>query len=279
MALAIPDRECTYTVRDTMLYGLGSGFGTDPMDTQELCFVHEDRLRASPTMATVIGWDRSWTPSSGIDWPLVVHGDQSLVVHQPLPPAAAVRTRARVLEILDKGKDRGAVVRVHTKACDATTGAPLWTAISGFFARGDGGFSDATMKGPGFHTVPSRSPDSVLDALTRPEQALLYRLSGDRNPLHAIPAVAQAAGFPRPVLHGLCTYGFACRAVLRAYCALDPARIAEFDARFSSPLFPGETLRVEMWLDGDLVSFRALCVERGKVVLDNGRAKLHAATC
>jgi acyl dehydratase len=274
MGLDIPERRVSYTERDTMLYALGAGFGADPMDTRELRFVYEHGLQAVPTLATVIAWDRSWTPRSGIDWPKVVHGDQRLVIHQPLPVAADIVATARVLDILDKGPDSGAVVRVETRICDAATNEPLCTATTGFFARGDGGFSGTTMKGPAFHTLPTRVPDAVLDARTQPNQALLYRLSGDRNPLHAVPSVAAAAGFPYPVLHGLCIYGFACRAVLSAFCDLDPAQIIEFDARFSASMYSGETLRIEMWKDHNVVSFRVRCVERDSIVLTNGKAVL-----
>ncbi|MDB5840839.1 MAG: 3-alpha,7-alpha, 12-alpha-trihydroxy-5-beta-cholest-24-enoyl-CoA hydratase [Herminiimonas sp.] len=274
LRLEIPQQQCSYTERDTMLYALGTGFGSDPMDAAELPFVYEDSLKASPTMGTVLAWDRSWTPRSGIDWPKVVHGDQRLTIHKPLPAAGTVISSARVLEVLDKGKDSGAVVRVETTIREASTGDPLCTATTGFFARGDGGFSGSVMKGPEFHQLPARAPDSVFEAATHPAQALVYRLSGDRNPLHAVPAVAQAAGFPRPVLHGLCTYGIACRAILKTMCDLDPSRIVEFNARFSATLYPGESIRIEMWKDGNVVSFRALCIERGIVVLNNGKAVL-----
>jgi acyl dehydratase len=274
LALDIPRRQFSYSERDTMLYALGTGFGSDPMDTEELGFVYEQELKTAPTQGTVIAWDRDWVPRSGIDWPKVVHGDQRLLIHRPLPASATVTADTRVTEVLDKGKNVGAVVRVETRIRDAATGEALCTTTSGFFARGDGGFSASAMKGPAFHAIPARSPDAVLDARTHPNQALIYRLSGDRNPLHAIPAVARNAGFPRPVLHGLCIYGFACRAVLRAMCDLDPTRIAEFDARFSAPMFPGEALRVEMWKDENIVSFRARSIERGSIVLDNGRALL-----
>jgi acyl dehydratase len=274
LKLNIGNRRFTYTERDTMLYALGTGFGSDPMNAYELPFVYESALKASPTLATVIAWDRSWTPRSGIDWPKVVHGDQLLRIHKPLPAAGTIVSSANVTEIVDKGKERGAFVRVETRIRDAETGEALCTATTGFFARGDGGFSGAVAKGPPCHLLPSRSPDATLDAKTRPDQALLYRLSGDRNPLHAVPSVAKTAGFARPVLHGLCTYGFACRAVLRSMCNLDPARITEFDARFSGVMFPGETLRFELWKDGNVVSFRARCIERDSIILDNGRAVL-----
>ena len=273
LALDIPERRFAYDERDTMLYALGIGFGSDPIDEDELRFVHEQDLHAAPTLATVIGWDRSWVPASGIDWPKVVHGDQRLIVHRPLAAAGSVVSRARVTEVAEKTS--GSLVRVETRLHDASTGEAICTSSTGFFVRG--GFSGvAAAKGPKPHQLPERAADVVLDAPTHRNQALLYRLSGDRNPQHAVPAVARAAGFPRPLLHGLCTYGFVCRAVLRSFCGFDPSRIAEFDARFSAPFFPGETLRIEMWRDGQVVSFRARCAERDSVVLDNGRAVLKA---
>lgn len=277
LALEIPQRRFTYNERDTLLYALGVGFGSDPMDVDELSFVYEKNLKTAPTQATVVAWDRTWVPTSGIDWPKVVHGDQRLRMHRPLPAAGTVISSARVTDVLDKGSSAGALVRVETQLHDAASGDALCTSSTGFFARGDGGFSNSVVKGPSFHPLPARAPDAVVDARTQPNQALLYRLSGDRNPLHAVPAVAQAAGFGRPVLHGLCSYGFACRAVLRSFCEFEPARIAEFDARFSAPMYAGETLRIEMWRDGTVVSFRARCIERDSIVLNNGRAVLSQA--
>jgi len=274
MALEIAKRSCKYDHRETILYALGTGFGSDPLDTRELRFVHDDYLQASPTMSTVLGWDRSWISRTGICWPLVVHGDQTLSIHRPLPPAAQIIARTPVIELIDKGPTAGAVLRVETSAHEEHTGEPFWTSTSGFFARGDGGFSTKIDKGPRFHPIPNRAPDCAMETSTLPNQALLYGLSGDRNPLHAVPAVAIAAGYPKPILQGLCTYGYACRAVLHAYCMLDPARIAEFDARFSAPVFPGETIRVEMWTDDKTISFRVRAVERDALVLDNGRALL-----
>jgi len=272
--LAIPDRDYCYTERDAMLYALGTGFGADPMDSDELPFVYERGLKASPTLATVIAWDRSWIGCSKLNWPLVVHGDQRLTIHRAIRSHGAIVSSARVSEILDKGKGKGLLVRVETTVRDKRTGVSLWTMSSGFFARGDGGIDRVPAQGSSVHLIPDRDADTVIEAHTQPNQALIYRLSGDMNPLHAVPQVAAQAGFSRPLLHGLCTYGFACRAVLRAYCKFQPERLKVFNARFSAPLFPGESMRIELWKDAEIVSFRVRCADDNRTVLDNGRAEL-----
>jgi acyl dehydratase len=274
MAMRIPETEQTYTTRDTMLYGLGVGMGADPMDRRELAFVLEDRIRTIPTMVTVLAWNDAWLYETGIDMTKQVHGEQRITLHRPLPPAATVIARTRILDLFDKGPGRGAIMLFETTIRDKSTGELLCTNVATSFARGDGGFGGQPGSGPAPHPIPSRSPDAECTLVTRPDQALLYRLSGDRNPLHADPEYAAAGGFPRPILHGLCTMGFACHAVLRVMCDYDPARIAGFDVRFTSPVFPGETLRTEMWRDGNVVSYRTRVVERDALVLDHGKATL-----
>jgi acyl dehydratase len=154
---------------------------------------------------------------------------------------------------------------------EAKSGEKLFTIVSSIFARGDGGFGGSPDGGPALHPIPDRAPDLVKECDTRPDQALLYALSGDRNPLHRDPAFAKMVGFPRPILHGLCSYGTACRAVLSTVARYQPERVKQFDVRFSKPVFPGETLVVEMWQDGGVISYRASVKERpGTVVLNNG---------
>jgi acyl dehydratase len=274
MALRIPENEHTYTARDTMLYGLGVGMGTDPMDRRELAFVFEKELRVVPTMVTVIGGSVDWLPQTGIDRAKEVHGEQRISLHRPLPSAATVISRVRILDVFDKGPGKGAIILSETTIHDKKTGELLCTNHSTSFARGDGGFGGPAGSGPAPHPIPDRKPDAVCDLSTHPNQALVYRLSGDWNPLHADPAYAAAAGFPQPILHGLCTYGFACRAVLRTLCDYDPARITGFAARFTSPVFPGDTLHTEMWQDGAAVAFRTRALERDVVVLNHGKATL-----
>jgi acyl dehydratase len=279
LALAIPEVENVYTERDTMLYALAVGMGADPLDTRELAFVVEDHgrpLRVLPTMATVLAWDDAWMYRTGIDMTKQVHGEQRIRIHRPLPAAASVVSHTRITDLLDKGPGKGAIMLFETEIRDRTTGAPLATNQYTSFARGDGGFGGPSGSGPAPHPIPSRPPDTTFEQTTLPTQALFYRLCGDRNPLHADPAYAKRGGFARPILHGLCTFGHACAAVVRACCDYDPARIAELAVRFTRPVFPGETIRTEMWKDGAVVSFRSRVVERGDVVLDHGKATLLA---
>lgn len=265
----------SYSERETMLYALGIGFGRDPMNERELPFVYENGLKTVPAMATVIGWGAgSIMGKSGINYLMVVHGEQRVILHKPLPAAADVVMDERVLGVFDKGKDKGAVLVTERAMKDAKSGEKLCTLVSSIFARGDGGFGGPKDGAPEPHRLPERKPDLVHACDTRPDQALLYALSGDRNPLHRDPNVAKMAGFPRPILHGLCTYGTACRAVISTVCKYDPAKIAGFDVRFSAPVFPGETIVTEMWVDGSVVSFRSRLKERDVVVLNNGKCTL-----
>lgn len=265
-----------YTDREAMLYALGVGFGRDPMDERELPFVYENGLRTVPTLATVIAWGQSTIAKSGINYLMVVHGEQRLTLHRPLPPAAEIIADEHVVGAVDKGKEKGALVLTEKVIRDKASGERLCTLGSTIFARGDGGFGGPKEGAPEPHPIPARTPDMVCALDTRPDQAFLYALSGDRNPLHRDPKVAGMAGFPRPILHGLCTYGTACRAILKTVCDYDHTRITGFDARFSAPVFPGETIVTEMWVDGPIVSFRCRLKERDAVVINNGKCTLRA---
>ena len=265
----------SYTDRETMLYALGIGFGRDPLNTDELPFVYENGLKTVPTMATVIGWGASSIlAKSGINYLMVVHGEQRLAMHRPLPVSANVTLDERVLGVFDKGKDKGAVLVTERVMTDAKSGDKLCTLVNTIFARGDGGFGGPKEGAPEPHRLPDRTPDLAHECDTRVDQALLYALSGDRNPLHRDPNVAKMAGFPRPILHGLCTYGTACRAVISTVCRYDATKITGFDVRFSAPVFPGETIVTEMWVDGPVISFRSKVKERDVVVLNNGKCTL-----
>jgi acyl dehydratase len=275
MQTRVQGLKASYGERETMLYALGIGFGRDPLSSAELPFVYENGLTAVPTMATVIGWGASGVMSkSGINYLMVVHGEQRLTLHKPLPSAADVVMDERVVGVWDKGEGKGAILVTERTIRLADGGELLCTLMSTTFARGDGGFGGPKDGAPAPHMLPERAPDVVHTCDTRPDQALLYALSGDRNPLHRDPQVAKMAGFPRPILHGLCTYGTACRAVLTAMCNYDASSITGFDVRFSSPVFPGETIVTEMWRDGAVISFRAKVKERDVVVLNNGKCTL-----
>ena len=198
-----------------------------------------------------------------------------MTLHRPLPVAGWFVTRSRVEEIIDKGAGKGALIYLVREISDADSGDKLATMRRTTFARGDGGFGGPSGPRHEPHRMPEgRAPDHVCDLPTLPQQALIYRLNGDDNPLHVDPDVAREAGYERPILHGLCTFGVAGHAVLKTLCGWDPARLKRFDVRFSAPVFPGETIRTEMWVDGATVSFRARVVERDAVVLNNGLAEL-----
>ncbi len=276
LALKIPDVEHSYGPKDCMLYALGVGFGLDPTDEEQLAFVYEKHLKVVPTMAVVIGYPGFWSKEldTGIDWVKVVAGEHSLTLHRPLKPAGTVVSHTRVVEIVDKGAGKGAIVYSERTIDDKTSGERLATIMQTTFCRGDGGFGGPPREQLPVHPIPERAPDLVCDLPTRPETALIYRLSADPNPLHADPAVAKAAGFPRPILHGLATYGIAGHAILKSLCGYDPARLTAIAGRFSAPVFPGETIRTELWRDGKVVSFRARVVERDVIALNNGRAEI-----
>ncbi|KAF1044215.1 MaoC/PaaZ C-terminal domain-containing protein [Xylophilus sp.] len=269
------ERHQTYTDRDTMLYALSVGFGADPVDERELPFVYERELRAVPSMAATLCHLGAWIgdPRTGATRAKVVHGEQRMAFHAPLPPAGQLVSRARVAGVEDKGADKGALVHTERVISDARTGQELVTIVQTSFCRADGGF-DGSFGRFAPHALPDRVPDRSDEVATRADAALLYRLNVDRNPLHADPEVARRAGFQRPILHGLCTYGIAARVLLARWLDYDPARLASLDVRFSSAVLPGETLRIESWRDGDVLSFQAFVAGREKKVLDNGRALL-----
>jgi acyl dehydratase len=274
MALTVPPVEVTYGPKDCMLYALGVGLGQDPMNEDELAFVYEKQLKVLPTMATVLGYGVSWAREAGIDQLRVVNGEQGFTLHKPLEPEATVVGRSRIIEVIDKGAGKGALILSERKVSDKASGELIATITQTAFCRGDGGFGGPPRQAPAPHPIPERAPDMFCDLPTRPEMALIYRLSGDYNPLHAEPAFARAAGFERPILHGLGTFGVSGHAVLKTLCGYDPNRLAAFAGRFSAPVFPGETIRTEMWRDGPVVSFRARVLERDVIAINNGRAEI-----
>jgi acyl dehydratase len=270
----LPETEQTYAEKDTILYALGLGCGADADARDDLRFVYEKGLLALPTMAVVLAYPGNWLESdeSTADYSKVLHGEQSLTLHRPIPPAGTVVGRTRILDLLDKGRDKGAVLYTERTIADKASGAPIATMASTTMLRGDGGWGGKPGPQPAPHALPERRPELTLDLKTHANSALIYRLSGDRNPLHADPRAAAAGGFKTPILHGLCTFGVAGRALIKACCGGDPARLKSMQVRFSAPVFPGETIRTEMWPEGGRISFRARAAERDAVVLNNGLA-------
>lgn len=276
MAWPFEDVRHRYTARDTMLYALGLGLGNTPTDEAELRFVYEKNLQALPTYPVVLGYPGLWMrhPDTGIDWMRLVHGEQGLKIHRLPDPEGEVVGRTRVTGVVDKGEGKGALVFTERRVSDAVSGELLCTLMSTTFCRADGGFGGPTGPVPPVHALPERTPDYLCSRVTDARAALIYRLSGDYNPLHADPAIARTAGFERPILHGLCTFGIVGHALLQTLCGNDPRRLMAIKARFTSPVYPGETLRSEMWVDGGQVSFRARVIGRDVVVLDNGLAEI-----
>ena len=276
MALKIPEVEQTYTQRDTMLYALGLGFGADPIDERQLRFVYEAGLHAVPTFGVMLAYPGFWVRDleTGIDWVKVLHGEQDITVHRPIPVAATVVGQTRVVDIIDKGQGRGAIVISRREVYDKATGDHLVSLDAMTFCRGDGGFGGPSRPAVPAPAMPERTPDSIVSLSTLPQAALIYRLSGDLNPLHADPKIAASAGFARPILHGLATFGVACHAILRACCEYQPARLRSIGVRFTAPVYPGETVQTEIYRTGTDIMFRARVLERDVVVLQNGRASL-----
>lgn len=276
LSLKLPDTERHYTEKDVMLYALGVGLGHDPVDTRELAFIYEKNLKVLPTFPVVLGFEPFLLRDidAGVTFEMTVHGEEHLTLHRPLAPCGTIVARHRIHDVIDKGAGKGAILLMERALFDKATGERVATMRETVFCRADGGFSGGTRPSPPVHPIPERAPDLVCDLPTRPEMALIYRLSADVNPLHADPEVARAAGFPRPILQGLGTFGVAGHAILRSICDYDPARMKSIAGRFSAPVFPGETIRTEIWRDGDIVSFRARVVERDAVAINNGRAEV-----
>ena len=271
MAFPIPEIRQTLTKRDTIFYALSTGLGADPMDLRQLDFVdHHRTLKAMPSLALVLGHPGFWAanPATGIDATRLVHGEQSMTWHAPLPVEGEITAKTRVTGLVDKGPGKGALLYAQKEVRDAA-GTLLATGEATTFMRGDGGFGGPSGPVRPPNPAPEGAPDITIDLPTRPEQALYYRLNGDDNPLHADPALAEKAGFPRPILHGLCTMGVVTHALLRTLCDYDPAKLRSMGLRFSSPVYPGETIRTEIWRNG---GFRARVVERDVIVVNNGLA-------
>jgi acyl dehydratase len=265
-----------YTERDTMLYALGISFGTDPVDPEQLRFVYEKNLCACPTMVVVLGHPGPWIgdPRTGINRKMVVHGEQGVFIERPLAPAGRIRAQTRVTQVIDKGPGKGALVYTERQLFDDITGDRIARLSSTSFCRADGGFGGQAGPVPQPHPIPERAPDEVIRLPTLAQSALLYRLNADYNPLHADPELARLAGYARPILHGLCTYGVASHAVLKTACGYRPERLRSFEARFSSPVFPGETLETRLWHSGKEIAFETWVTERNTKVLANGLATL-----
>ena len=265
-------QEQLITDRDAMLFALSVGLGRDPMDAGDLPYVYEEDLRVFPTMPIVLGHPGPWMadPKFAIDRQMLVHGTQRLEVLGELRPGAAFTASNRIVELVDKGPDSGGIIVLERTLHDQASGAPIARIESGTFCRADGGFGGQPQLSRDFRAVPDRAADAEIAMKTEPNQALWYRLNGDRNPLHASPAFAAKAGFARPILHGLCTYSVAAHGLMK----LNPGKaLRSIECRFSKPVYPGETILVQAWSEPAGVAFRARVAQREVVVLDRGFAE------
>jgi acyl dehydratase len=260
----------SWTSRDSLLYALGVGAGLD-----ELAFTtensHEITQRTLPTMAAVIGGGIAGAVAAigEFNFAMLVHGEQSFVQHREIPVEGSLTATGRITGIYDKGS--GAVVSFEGDCIDDATGEALLTVGSAIFIRGEGGWGGDRGPSGDRNAAPDRGADHSVTYSTRPDQALIYRLSGDRNPLHSDPWFAALAGFDRPILHGLCTYGFTGRALLHTLCDSDPARFRSMEGRFASPVYPGEDLTIEMWRLGAGECVFQTRGQDGRVVFAGGR--------
>jgi acyl dehydratase len=264
-------RQRSWTSKDALLYAIGVGAGLgDPL--RELEFSTENcegiEQKVLPTYGVLLAQAGSLRSLGDFDRAKLVHAEQYVELHRPLPVEGTVRTSVTVTGIYDKGS--GALVESQSVAVDPATGEPVITTRTGTFIRGEGGFGGDRGSSAAWR-LPDRAPDHKVVEQTRPEQALLYRLSGDRNPLHVDPRFAARGGFSRPILHGLCTYGFTGRVLLHELCGSDPARFTSMSGRFSAPVLPGESLVISIWQDGDGTAAFQTAKDDGTVVIDRGR--------
>jgi acyl dehydratase len=268
--------ERSWDSKDALLYALGVGAGQVDPTGFELEFTTENSTAGGivqqvlPTFPVIIGMGAGPMPSFGdINWAMLVHGEQKIEVFGPIPTAGTVVSTTRIVGIYDKGSGALAVMETESKYKDS--GKPAFNTRFGAFIRGEGGFGDSRGDAlPDRPKIPERAADHEVTYATRDDQALLYRLSGDRNPLHSDPAFAKLAGFSKPILHGLCTYGVTGRALLHTLCGSDPANFKAMDARFSKPVYPGDELTVRMWEDGKGRALFQTVTQEGTVVIDGG---------
>ena len=269
MNLTSENVEISYSDKDSILYSLGIGLGNDPMNLNELKYVYENSQSVLPSMATNFQYHSPLLLKTNINFIMVVHGEQRLSITNALPVSGDFIANAKVIGCYDKGPARGAIIEVETTVKNKKNNEEICKLVSTTFARGDGGFGGPDSPKKEIF-IPDGEPDYVSEVSTKPDQALIFRLSGDYNPLHSDPNFAKAAGFEKPILHGMCTYGIACRSLVYEICENDASKLKRFDCRFSSPVYPGETIITEMWKKDKMIYFNSKVKERDKLVLKNG---------
>lgn len=274
--------EQSYTDKDTMLYAASLGLGMSPTDPKQLQYVYEAGLQTFPTLPLVLGsGGLAWMndPDLGIDFKRMLHAENGIELHRAIPASGTIVSQFQLTELVDKGADKGALLYYRREIRDLATQDKLATVSGAYFLRGNGGFGGSATSSTTLPRVPERAPDLETTIETSAQAGILYRLNGDRNPLHVDPQRAAAVGFDKPILHGLCTFGLAARAALSTLCADEPIRLKSVDARFSAPFYPGEGLRIRFWHEGAGVALmQCLAAERDKVVLDSGVVRFQEAS-
>ena len=268
--------QTSYTKDQVILYHLGVGAGHPPTDPNELEYTYEKNLKVLPSFGVIPTFgsmgNLGSVPGLEFNFATLLHGEQDLEVHQPIPPEATITNKARIAEIWDKGKAALVVLQVDSAA---ESGNPLFTNRFSLFLRGEGGFGGESGPKAG-NAAPEREPDGVIERKSLPQQALIYRLSGDKNPLHADPEFAKMAGFDKPIIHGLCSYGIVCKAIVDGVLGGDVAKVARYQARFAGVGFPGETYVVSYWKEGDVILFEARSKERDAKIISNAAITVRA---
>ena len=266
----LPASEGSWSQDDVILYHLGVGAGANPTEPGELEYTYEKQLKVLPSFGVIPVFGAlggmAQVPGIQLNFMLVLHGEQDIELHKPLPPTAQIKSKGRVAGIYDKGK--AALIVLEVESREAESGDPLFTNRFSIFARGEGGFGGESGPKAG-NQAPDRKPDAVVESPTLPQQALLYRLNGDKNPLHADPEFAKLGGFDTPILHGLCSFGIVCKAAVDHALAGDVAKVARYQARFAGVVFPGETIVTSLWKEDDRILIAAKSKERDAPVISN----------
>ncbi len=255
--------QVSYTKDQVILYHLGLGAGDPPTDSNELEYTYEKNLKVLPSFGVIPTFGSMGglgnVPGLEFNFAMLLHGEQDLEIHQPIPPEATITNKAKIAELWDKGKAALVVLQVDTSD---ESGRPLFTNRFSLFLRGEGGFGGEPGPKAG-NKPPEREPDGVIERTLLPQQALIYRLSGDKNPLHADPEFAKIGGFDKPIIHGLCSYGVVCKAIVDEVLGGDVTKVARYQVRFAGVGFPGETYRISYWKEGDQVLVQATAKDRG----------------
>ncbi|HEY0121615.1 MAG TPA: MaoC/PaaZ C-terminal domain-containing protein [Rhizobium sp.] len=274
MDFPIPEARQTVTARDAIFYALTVGYGTEPLDPSHLRRVQEEDLRPAPTMANVIAHAGPWMKDAGVDWQRLVHSEHRLTIHRPLPLDTPLLSRSRMLSVVDRSPEKGMFATFERTIVTEPDETPVATIVQTNACRGDGGCGSAGTPPPPLPPTPDRTPDATFAIAVPEDAALLYRLNGDLNPLHSDPAYAARAGFPRPILHGLCTFGYAGYVIGRALGSDGIADVGFIAARFTAAVLPGDRLEFDIWREGQDIRFRARVPARAVTALDYGTARL-----